>query len=266
MKSIWIALCTIIIIPAAWASCDTCPESTYEAAVLGGVSIWTNVYEYDPNSIITIHGYAHNTQHDITLMALSPDGNVAAVRQVNPDTDGMFYTTISTSGPYWKTQGMYTITARAGPDSQPYTVRVLVGQCGDNMIRVETTMHGDHCMAAHTTNSARIQHASIKDNSLTLDVQGFGPSTLTLEMPRYLLDARYDNTIIPYTITSNDDRIVPFRETYSDDTTRIISVEYPPAEYGTLIISGTHTVPEFGLAIIVLAASLCVLAARRNIV
>ena len=73
---------------------------------------------------ITITGNTDRISQDVTLTVTAPNGNVVSVAQVSPSINGEF-TKIITTGPLWKQDGSYTVTAQQ--DKSPeYTSSVQV--------------------------------------------------------------------------------------------------------------------------------------------
>ncbi len=83
----------------------------YADAVLGSTSI-------------EIIGNTDRVSQDITLTVTSENGNVVSVGQVSPMLNGEFTSTITT-GPLWKQDGIYTVTAQQFDDPK-YTASAKV--------------------------------------------------------------------------------------------------------------------------------------------
>jgi len=69
--------------------------------------------EFGGNKIKVI-GTTATTQTDITFTVNSPSGNLVSIAQVTPKPNGEFSLEMTTGGPLWKEDGMYTITANQG--------------------------------------------------------------------------------------------------------------------------------------------------------
>jgi len=69
------------------------------------------------STTITITGHATSTISPVIIKAVAPNGNVVAIDQINPDSDGAFTSTIGVGGPMWKQDGVYTITASQGSNN-----------------------------------------------------------------------------------------------------------------------------------------------------
>ncbi len=81
-----------------------------------GLSVFAD-FEVGTNKI-EITGVTNKISTDVTLTVNAPNGNVVSVNQVSPKMNGEFKTTITTGGPLWKQDGMYTVTAQQGTDSR----------------------------------------------------------------------------------------------------------------------------------------------------
>jgi len=78
------------------------------------------------SDIITIIGSTDIMSKDITLTVTAPNGNVVLMDQVSPMLNGEFTSVITTGGPLWKQDGIYTVTAKQSASSK-YTASIEVG-------------------------------------------------------------------------------------------------------------------------------------------
>ena len=81
-----------------------------------GLSVFAD-FEVGTNTI-EITGVTDKISTDVTLTVNAPNGNVVSVNQISPKINGEFETTITTGGPLWKQDGMYSVTAQQGTDSR----------------------------------------------------------------------------------------------------------------------------------------------------
>jgi len=106
-------------------------ESTLETGIFvpnvttrdAGLEIWAEA-ELGSN-MITIIGETDRVSQDITLTVTAPNGNIVSIDQVSPMLDGEFTSVFITSGPLWKQDGFYTVTARQFDDPK-YTASTEV--------------------------------------------------------------------------------------------------------------------------------------------
>jgi len=61
---------------------------------------------------IVITGTTDRISTDVALTIIAPNGNVVSVDQVSPSLDGEITSVITTGGPLWTQDGIYTVTAQ----------------------------------------------------------------------------------------------------------------------------------------------------------
>ena len=244
------------------AECVDCviPARAAESARDNGIAVWTDKFSYDKNTIATIQGYS-DTNEPITVVILNPMGNVAAVNQDMPTESGFFEITVSLSGPYWEQEGHYSVMARAGPDSTPHIIHIGLGGigCDNTEIAVDAGAQGVHCIAYDQKGDLEVGIAAlnIHTNALTVETSGVGQGSLELQIPRYLLDSQTGETDAAFVVIGADGDMIDYNETVEQEH-RTITIEYPPAAYGTIEIRGTEAIPEFGAAMAAMAAALTI--------
>lgn len=100
-------------------------ESNLETGLFGpeleqlsrkGLTMRANAME--GSTTIGIMGQSDRTNIDVTLKVIAPNGNVVSVDQITPGLDGKFAKDITTGGPLWTQDGVYTVTAQQGESSE----------------------------------------------------------------------------------------------------------------------------------------------------
>ena len=91
------------------------PLAFADGHAMDGLTIEADAVE--GSTTITITGHATSTISPVIIKAVAPNGNVVAIDQINPDSDGGFTSTIGVGGPMWKQDGVYTITASQGTNN-----------------------------------------------------------------------------------------------------------------------------------------------------
>jgi predicted secreted protein with PEFG-CTERM motif len=81
-----------------------------------GLTIKANAME--GSTTIGITGFSDRTNLDVTLKVIAPNGNVVSVEQITPNLDGSFAKDITTGGPLWTQDGIYTVTVQQGESSE----------------------------------------------------------------------------------------------------------------------------------------------------
>jgi predicted secreted protein with PEFG-CTERM motif len=68
------------------------------------------------SDIIEITGMTDRVSTDVTLTVVAPNGNIVSIDQVSPADNGEFTSVITTGGPLWTQDGIYTVTAKQFDD------------------------------------------------------------------------------------------------------------------------------------------------------
>lgn len=267
---------TLAVVPTYASSFDeeACPDcgsnDIYEKAEYAKqnnvpVSVWTDAKIYDHESEITVSGYVANLRGDapVTVTVISPQGNIATVQQVEVSEDNTFETMFSTAGALFKENGMYTIRVQYGPQEINDKAMIeLVGEaateesaCSDGELAVKGG--SEVFCVPFEASGAVVTSASANGatKSLTLKIETEGDGSISLAIPRDVLDATEDGADVDF-IVLVDDEEADFEETDSDDSTRMVDITFPEGASQIEII-GTYAVPEFGtMAAIILAVAI----------
>jgi predicted secreted protein with PEFG-CTERM motif len=83
-----------------------------ESKIFKGFTMRANAVE--GSNIIGITGQSDRTSVPVILKVITPNGNVVSVEQLTPNLDGKFAKDITTGGPLWTQDGIYTVTAHQG--------------------------------------------------------------------------------------------------------------------------------------------------------
>ena len=222
----------IVIIPASAQTPEDIPE---------GVMIWTDGFYHDRQSVVTIWGHTTHME-PVTVLVLNPAGNIAAVDQTEAE-NGVFTVDLHISGPYWRHDGVYTVTARAGTDTTPYAIHIGIGEIDCNGTHLDAGNDGVYCI--HTENVTELY---LDKHNSTMEIRGGGQ--VVVSIPRDILDSKDGDKDRPFMVYQQD-VVLDHQEMESNDTTRVIQFEHPG---GTVTVLGTHVIPEFGAAMLVMAA------------
>ena len=96
------------------------------------LTVETDFPGYAENSEIIISGkvkessLAEYTQ-PVTLMIVSPDGNIVKIDQLNLNSGNEFFTTLVAGGPLWKAGGDYTVKVNYGAQKAETTFNYAGG-------------------------------------------------------------------------------------------------------------------------------------------
>ena len=194
----------------------------------------------------------------VSVIIRNPIGNIVYINQVDLGNGSSTYsTTISAGGALWQAAGPYTITAQYGSqDRQATTTFNFSGSKGiQNTFPVDGT---NFTLPYSITNGKVIDiKADTQSKSLIVTIQTTGDGTLTLTMPRALIDAKKtDGTDDKYFVLNDDQENDGFQEIGTTSTDRTLSIPFTDGTTKIEII-GTVVVPEFGpIAALVLAIAI----------
>jgi predicted secreted protein with PEFG-CTERM motif len=267
---------TLAIVPTYASTFDeeACPDcgsnDIYEKAEYAKqnnvpVSVWTDAKVYDHESEVVVSGYVANLRGDapVTVTVIGPQNNIVSVHQVEVSEDNTFETVFSTSGALFNANGMYTVRVQYGPQeiNDKATIE-LVGEapsaesaCGDGELAVKGG--GEVFCVPFEATGAVVTGSSVSSatKSLILKIQTESDGSISLAIPRDVLDAAEDGSDVDF-IVLVDDEEADFEEVDSDDSTRMVDITFEDGASQIEII-GTYAVPEFGtMAAIILAVAI----------
>jgi predicted secreted protein with PEFG-CTERM motif len=270
---------TLAIVPTYASSFDeeACPDcgsnDIYTKANLARqddvpLKVMTENKVYDHSSVIHVTGAVANLRGDapVTITVISPQNNIVTVQQVDVSEDRTFDAMLSTAGSLWKQNGMYTIRAQYGPQEINDKVMVeLTGEvsqgttaCAMNELVVKGGSQV-YCVPYEITGAAVSKNSiSSKTSSLTLMITTDSDGSVSLKIPRNVLDARQhgmegdDSSFIVLV----DGEEADFEETDTTTDDRTLEITFPEGATQIEVI-GTWAVPEFGTtAAIILAVAI----------
>ena len=100
------------------------------------------ISEIIDNNHVMISGTT-NKSIDVTMITVAPNGNIVSINQLSPDKKGEFSVLITTGGPLWNVDGVYSITAQQASfvgytdDIQIEIVNGLLGDSFENILHDE---------------------------------------------------------------------------------------------------------------------------------
>jgi predicted secreted protein with PEFG-CTERM motif len=224
------------------------------------IVVTTDKSSYNDGDKIMVSGsvtnYLGNTP--VSIIIRNPIGNVVYISQLGVINSTTYSATITAGGALWQAAGNYTITAQyGGQDRSATTSFNFSGSKGgpQNTFPVD----GTNFTLPYTITNGKVLDikADVQAKSLIVSVQTTGDGTLTITMPRALIDAKKtDGSDDKFFVLNNDQENDGFDETSTTTTDRTLSI---PFTVGTekIEIIGTMAVPEFGsITVLVLAIAI----------
>ena len=200
-----------------------------------------------------------NTQ--LSIQIFDPNNNLVHVDQIDVSKDGRYTDTIKAVGVYWKINGNYTVKvqyALPGVTAQTtFTFQSSVPLVS-NVFEVkdpnsQQTFGVNYTITGGTVKNITIDVPSI---SLIVSVNSTSDGTITLQMPRALVDAKTNSGQDDAFIILIDGAEVKPQSESSNSDYRNLTIQFYQGDQDIEII-GTQIVPEFGsIAALVLAIAI----------
>jgi predicted secreted protein with PEFG-CTERM motif len=224
------------------------------------ISVETDKTSYNDGDKIMISGSVGSFLYGtpVSVIIRNPIGNIVYISQVDLSNGSSTYsTTISAGGALWQAAGAYTITTQyGGQDRQATTTFYFAGSKG---IQNTFPVDGTNFTSPYSITNGKVTDitADTQSKSLIVTIQTTGDGTLTLTMPRALIDAKKaDGIDDKYFVLNDDQENDGFQETGTTSTDRTLSIPFIDGTAKIEII-GTVVVPEFGpIAALVLAIAI----------
>ncbi|MDE1811664.1 MAG: hypothetical protein KGH85_02210, partial [Thaumarchaeota archaeon] len=229
---------------------QTTSSASPPAAALITTSIDKPSYTLGDTIVISGQVQAVVVGTPLVIQIFDPNNGLVQIAQINVSQDGKYTDTIKAVGPYWTANGVYTVKVQYGPpnvtaqttfafQSTP-TVTSNVFQLKDP--NSQQTFNVNYTISGGTINTMTIDAQSL---SVIVSVNSTSDGTVTLQLPRTLIDAKtssgQDDTFI---ILIDGAEVKPQSESANNDF-RNITVQFLQGDQDIEII-GTQIVPEFG--------------------
>lgn len=225
------------------------------------ITVKTDKQTYSDGDQMAISGtVASQLNVPISIVIKDPAGNVVLIGQITPNQDNTYSTTITTGGDLWAAVGAYEVDVTYG--SKDNTAKATFQFTGSTLT-APITIDGQEYNATYKITNGKVL-AIVPDTSaksLTIRIQPSGNGTLSINLPRSLIDAKSGGQDTSY-VVEEDGRASPFNETNTDASSRTITLQFGPGASQVTII-GTQIVPEFStLAAAVLAIAMAAVLIR----
>ena len=240
---------------------------------------------YLEGEIISISGEIKNmiASNQISLIIQSPNGNLVALDQMTVSSDKQFSTEIKLGGKLMKQEGTYTIKVQYGeqqstttsfefggvtdmPENEleetivEDTVEDLVIEdpvIVDSIVTTTTlTIQDSTDLVSYEITNGKITNVipDLDAVSLLIDIEAIDDGSITLTIPRSVLDATINNGDDEFFVLVDGEE-VDFDE-ITTSTDRTVTIEFLAGSEQIEII-GTFVIPEFGtIAAMILAVAI----------
>ena len=230
----------------------------------------TDKSSYVDGEIISISGEIKNMTigTQLSLIIQSPNGNLVALDQITVGADKQFSTEIKLGGKLMKPEGVYTIKVQYGEESATTSfefggvVSILSNEVNDPVIvdsivtaTTITVQKSTDLVGYEITNGKLINVIpDIDAKSLLIDIEALDDGSITLTIPRSVLDATINDEDDEFFVLVDGEE-VDFEE-ITTSTDRTLTIEFLAGSEQIEII-GTFVIPEFGtIAAMILAVAI----------
>ncbi len=203
----------------------------------------------------------------LTIQIFDNNNNLVQIAQIDVSQDGKYTDTIKAIGPLWKTGGTYTVKVQYAL-STVNANSTVTAQSTFAFIGAPTPINGDIQVkdpgsqqmfdVTYTINGGTVKDMTIDTQSISLIVSlnSTNNGSITVQMPRSLIDAKASNGQDNSFIVLNDGAQVTPQSDQSNSNYRILTVPFLKGDQSMEFI-GTQIVPEFGpIAALVLAIAI----------
>lgn len=222
------------------------------------ISVKTDDNSYNEGEIIVISGKVSTviTGTPVTMQIFGQD-NLVDIAQITVAEDGNYSHTVRAEGPLWSKAGEYTIRVSFGEGNiaeTQFTFSPKTETSETKTFEVDAGNHGTFDV------EYSIEGGTVKDMlvdeeifALIVIIESTDEGSISLEIPRYALDAKKQDETDDIFIIIIDGIEAPYQETITDSNSRVITINFEQGDSDIEII-GTTIIPEFGtIAMMILA-------------
>ncbi len=234
----------------------------------GSVVVTTDKASYSEGETILVTGEVAQLLggYALSLTVIAPNGNLVSIDQLTVGADKKFSTSLGAGGALMKIEGTYTVTVQYGDNKNNVggTTFEFGGSTATPPSEVEesavtdttVSVSGSTDLIGYTITGGKLLGITpdVDANSLIISIDATDDGSLTLTIPRSVLDATINGEDDDFFVLIDGEE-VDFDET-TTSTDRILTIAFPAGAEEIEII-GTFVVPEFGtIAAMILAVAI----------
>jgi len=238
------------------------PSPSPPTAPLVTTSIDRSSYTLGDTIVISGQVQAVVSGTPLSIEILDPQNNIAKIDQIDVSQDGKYTYSTKAAGPYWKLNGSYTVKVQYGPPNvtaQTTFTFQSTPTTTSNVFQLKDPSSQQTFNVNYTITGGTVKTMTIDAQSLSVivSVNSTSDGTISLQLPRALIDAKQPNSNQDdaFIILIDGAEVKPQSES-ADNDFRNITVQFLQGDQDIEII-GTQIVPEFGpIAALVLAIAI----------
>ncbi len=240
--------------------------------IQNSIVVTTDKAAYAEGDTIVVTGQVRDLYSGIPVSVIvkAPNGNLVSIAQVTVGADKKFSTEITAGGALMRAEGAYTVTVQYGTENRSATTSFDFGGStvppegsmkggnggGSKVTETTVSVEGSSDLIGYEITGGKLLSImpDVDANSLIVSIDATDDGSLTLTIPRSVLDATMDGEDDDFFVLIDGEE-VDFDESISS-TDRVLTIAFPAGAEEIEII-GTFVVPEFGaIAAMVLAVAI----------
>ena len=235
------------------------------------IVVTTDKASYSEGEIILVTGEVQSLYGvPVSIIVKAPNGNLVSIAQIDVGADKKFSTEITAGGALMKVEGTYTITVQYGNVNRTAETSFEFGgvmedqTSGDQITEQESivtdttiSVQGSVDLVRYEITGGKLLSimTDVDEKSLIILIEATDDGSLTITIPRSLLDALLGDGSDDGFFVLVDDEEVDFDET-TTATDRTLTIEFY-AGSEVIEIIGSFVIPEFGtIAAMILAVAI----------
>ena len=234
--------------------------------IQSSIVVTTDKSSYSEGETILVTGEVRDQYSGtpVSIIIKAPNGNIVRIAQETVGADKKFSMEHTAGGGLMKTEGIYLVTVTYGTVNRTAEASFEFG--GSTVIPTEdppstvtdttVSVQGSSDLVGYEITGGKLLGISpdVEANSLIISIDATSDGSLTLTIPRSVLDATINGGDDDFFVLIDGEE-VDFDET-SSSTDRTLTIAFPEGAEEIEII-GTFVVPEFGtIAVMILSIAI----------
>jgi len=233
--------------------------------IQSSIVVTTDKTSYSEGEIILVTGEVRELYSGIpvSIIIKAPNGNIVRIAQETVGADKKFSLEHTAGGGLMKTEGTYIISVQYGTPNRSAETSFEFGgsttttpPSGGTVTDSTVSVQGSSDLIGYEITGGKLLSImpDVDANSLIISIDATSDGSLTLTIPRSVLDATINGEDDDFFVLIDGEE-VDFDET-TTSTDRILTIAFPAGAEEIEII-GTFVVPEFGtIAVMILAVAI----------
>jgi len=230
------------------------------------IVVTTDKASYSEGEIILVTGEVRDLYSGtpVSVIVTAPNGNIVSIAQVTVGVDKKFSTEVTAGGALMKVEGSYTVAVQYGNANRSAEtsfefggVEPIIEEVMSVVTDTTVSIQGSVDLIGYEITGGKLLSImpDVDSNSLIISIDATDDGSLTITIPRSVLDAVFENGDEDDFFVLVDGEEVDFDETVSS-TDRILTIAFSAGSEEIEII-GTFVIPEFGtIAMMILAVAI----------